>query len=86
VELLTPATWVGFSIISQLELLSFPSLSSADQNCFEAFAHSAEVIALTVPTGIVKKDRVSPVRNAFETARRYHRGQCLGGGLHPGHR
>lgn len=41
------AAWVGISIITVLEFLSFPGLSAADRDCFEDFVRRVEIVDLT---------------------------------------
>lgn len=45
-QLLKQASWLGISVISQIEFLAFPELSQADQQLFEAFLQRVEVIDL----------------------------------------
>ncbi|MEL7142800.1 MAG: type II toxin-antitoxin system VapC family toxin [Cyanobacteria bacterium J06573_11] len=45
-QLLKQASWLGISVISQIEFLAFPKLSQADQQLFEAFLQRVEVIDL----------------------------------------
>jgi hypothetical protein len=40
------AEWVGISILSQIEFLAFPSLSSNDRGIFQKFADSIDVVGL----------------------------------------
>lgn len=40
------ASWVGISIVNQIEFLSFAGLSDADRALFEAFAARVDVIGL----------------------------------------
>lgn len=47
VDLTASATWLGISIISQLEFLAFENLSSADQDLFEVFLQRVEVVDLS---------------------------------------
>jgi hypothetical protein len=44
---LEDAAWVGISIITVLEFLSFPGLSTADRGFFEDFARRVEIVDLT---------------------------------------
>lgn len=41
------ASWVGISIVNQIEFLSFAGLSDADRALFEAFAARVDVIGLS---------------------------------------
>jgi tRNA(fMet)-specific endonuclease VapC len=41
------ATWVGISIVTVLEFLSFPGLTAGDRRCFEDFARRVEIVDLT---------------------------------------
>ena len=40
------ASWVGISIVNQIEFLSFAGLSDADRALFEAFAARVDVVGL----------------------------------------
>ena len=40
------AEWVGISILSQIEFLAFPNLSSNDRGIFQQFADSVDVVGL----------------------------------------
>jgi hypothetical protein len=44
---LAAAEWVGISIITKLEFLSFPDITKADVNLFLAFERRVEVIDIT---------------------------------------
>lgn len=46
------AGWVGISIITVLEFLSFPALTAADRACFEDFAGRA-MFSTLVPPGVM---------------------------------
>ena len=46
IEILKPAVWIGISIITQLEFLVFPDLSSQDKELFEKFLQKVAVIGL----------------------------------------
>jgi tRNA(fMet)-specific endonuclease VapC len=43
---LSSATWIGISVITELEFLSFSNLSQADKLLFEQFKNRIEVISL----------------------------------------
>ena len=45
-ERLQQADWVGISILSAIEFLAFPGLSSNDRAIFEQFAGSIDVVGL----------------------------------------
>ena len=45
-ELLKPATWVGISIITELEFLSFSGLTPDDEALFRTFRDRVDVIDL----------------------------------------
>ncbi len=45
-QILQSATWVGISIITELEFLAFSGLSSEDEVLFERFKNRVEVIDL----------------------------------------
>lgn len=45
-EIAEKAEWIGISIISYLEFLAFPALSSDDKAIFESFIKRIEVIGL----------------------------------------
>lgn len=50
------AAWVGMSIITVLEFLSFPGLSDGDRGCFEDFARRVEIVDLTASaTALVER-------------------------------
>jgi len=46
-DTLTDAKWVGISIITKLEFLSFPGITKADVDLFSAFESRVEVIDIT---------------------------------------
>lgn len=48
VALLQDASWIGISIISQIEFLAFPGLTAADKALFQQFLARVEVISLSV--------------------------------------
>lgn len=56
------AGWVGISIITVLEFLSFPALTAADRACFEDFAGRVVVIDLTA-------SNIALLQGAFEIRR-----------------
>ena len=43
---LSKASWVGISIISFLEFLSFPKLTEADQSLFHSFVNRLTIVGL----------------------------------------
>lgn len=52
---LSSATWIGISIITELEFLSFSNLSQADKVLFEQFKNRIEVISLdTINTSLTQ--------------------------------
>ncbi len=46
IQTLQAATWVGISVITELEFLSFPGLSATDESLFQQFKSRVEVIDL----------------------------------------
>ncbi len=46
IQTLQAATWVGISVITELEFLSFPDLSTTDESLFQQFKSRVEVIDL----------------------------------------
>lgn len=44
--LVNDASWLGVSIISQLEFLCFPALTDYDRRCFESFLQRVVVVGL----------------------------------------
>jgi hypothetical protein len=46
VQTLQSATWVGISVITELEFLSFPGLTSHDEALFQQFKSRVEVVDL----------------------------------------
>jgi predicted nucleic acid-binding protein len=46
VQTLQSATWVGISVITELEFLSFPGLTAQDEALFQQFKSRVEVIDL----------------------------------------
>jgi tRNA(fMet)-specific endonuclease VapC len=53
---LSSATWIGISIITELEFLSFSNLSQADKLLFEQFKNRIEVISLdTIANVLIEK-------------------------------
>ncbi|MDI6766745.1 MAG: type II toxin-antitoxin system VapC family toxin [Bacteroidota bacterium] len=47
-NLLQNAKWIGISIITQLEILSFPNLTESDKLLFQSFLKRLDVIGLEV--------------------------------------
>ncbi|MEQ9669104.1 type II toxin-antitoxin system VapC family toxin [Coleofasciculus sp. G2-EDA-02] len=47
VQLLQNASWIGISIISQIEFLVFSGLTEADRQIFQQFVQRVEVVGLT---------------------------------------
>lgn len=47
VQLLQNASWIGISIISQIEFLVFSGLTEADRQLFQQFVQRVEVVGLT---------------------------------------
>ena len=45
-QILQKATWVGISVVTELEFLSFPGLVSQDELLFQQFKNRVEVIDL----------------------------------------
>lgn len=52
-EVLKPANWVGISIITELEFLSFPGLTPDDEALFQAFRDRVEVIDLQAADAVL---------------------------------
>jgi tRNA(fMet)-specific endonuclease VapC len=50
---LSSATWIGISIITELEFLSFSNLSQADKLLFEQFKNRIEVISLDTNANVL---------------------------------
>lgn len=46
IQILQKATWVGISVVTELEFLSFPGLVSQDELLFQQFKNRVEVIDL----------------------------------------
>lgn len=46
IHLLKNASWIGISVISQIEFLAFSGLSQADRQLFQQFLQQVEVIGL----------------------------------------
>lgn len=63
-KLLQNADWIGISIISQIEFLSFPSLNSVDRQSFTLFINRIEVISLET-NQIVLIDKIIEVRQKY---------------------
>lgn len=45
-EMLSDASWIGMSVITELEFLAFPDLSSADERIFNAFKKKIAILSL----------------------------------------
>jgi len=45
-EYIKEAEWIGISVLSQIEFLSFSGLTENDKFCFDKFLHRIEVIDL----------------------------------------
>lgn len=52
------AEWIGISIISQLEFLSFAGLSDVDRECFNAFSERVTVIGLSLAQSVIIREAV----------------------------
>ena len=63
-QLLNKADWLGISIISQIEFLSFPELSSADQQLFNLFIQRVEVVDLE-STNDALMSKIIEIRQQF---------------------
>jgi tRNA(fMet)-specific endonuclease VapC len=50
---LSSATWIGISIITELEFLSFSNLSQADKVLFEQLKNRIEVISLDTNASVL---------------------------------
>jgi len=46
IQTLQAATWIGISVITELEFLSFPGLTTMDESLFQQFKNRVEVIDL----------------------------------------
>jgi hypothetical protein len=46
IQTLQAATWVGMSVITELEFLSFPGLAEQDESLFQQFKSRVEIIDL----------------------------------------
>ena len=55
-QLLQNATWIGISVISQIEFLVFSGLTAADRQLFQQFLQRVEVVGLgAIDTGLIEK-------------------------------
>jgi tRNA(fMet)-specific endonuclease VapC len=55
-QLLGNATWIGISVISQIESLAFSGLSPVDRQLFQQFLQRVEVVGLVaIDTGLIEK-------------------------------
>ena len=55
-QLLRNATWIGISVISQIEFLVFSGLTPADRQLFQQFLQRVEVVGLgAIDTGLIEK-------------------------------
>jgi predicted nucleic acid-binding protein len=66
-QTLQAATWVGISVITELEFLSFPGLTQQDEALFQQFKGRVEVIDLQASDGkllarIVEVRKLSKVK------------------------
>jgi tRNA(fMet)-specific endonuclease VapC len=64
VQLLQSASWVGISVISQIEFLVFSGLSQADRNLFAQFIQQVEVISLRAED-VALMDKIIEVRQQY---------------------
>jgi tRNA(fMet)-specific endonuclease VapC len=46
---LQDADWVGISILSEIEFLAFPNISSQDRQALHQFANEVEVVGIETP-------------------------------------
>jgi tRNA(fMet)-specific endonuclease VapC len=58
---LQDADWVGISILSEIEFLAFPNLSSQDRQAFRQFAGKVEVVGIE-HSGSALIDRIVTLR------------------------
>lgn len=58
-KLLAQANWVGISVISELEFLSFPNLSANDEAVFQQFKSRIEVLDLSATDVVLTKEIIS---------------------------
>lgn len=64
-NLLVQANWIGISIITELEFLSFPNLTANDQALFQQFKNRVEVINLdTTDTALLQE--IVAIRRAYK--------------------
>jgi tRNA(fMet)-specific endonuclease VapC len=55
-QLLSNATWIGISVISQIEFLVFSGLTAADRQLFQQFLQRVEVVGLrAIDHGLIEK-------------------------------
>jgi predicted nucleic acid-binding protein len=63
--LLNSAVWVGISIVTELEFLSFPNLSANDAKLFHQFKNRVDVIGL-VPSDANLLQQIVQIRKRFK--------------------
>lgn len=58
-KLLLQANWVGISVITELEFLSFPNLTPNDEAVFQQFKSRIEVLDLSSMDVVLTKEAIS---------------------------
>jgi predicted nucleic acid-binding protein len=53
IQLLQNANWVGISVISQIEFLSFSGLTQSDRQLFQQFLQQVEIVGLTAGDAVL---------------------------------
>ncbi len=64
-NLLAQANWIGISIITEFEFLSFPNLSTNDEVLFQQFKTRVEVLGLTANDADLLKE-VIDIRRTYK--------------------
>lgn len=64
-NLLVQANWVGISIITEFEFLSFPNLTSTDESVFQQFKSRVELVNLSTSDTQLVQEIIS-VRRTFK--------------------
>ena len=63
-QMCSQATWIGISIITELEFLSFPGLSAGDAALFQQFKSRVQVISLEESNAVLKSTTIQ-LRQSF---------------------
>ncbi len=75
--ILQDASWIGISVITELEVLSFSNLTAQDEALFLQFKSRVQIVDLQTSrhTLLSKDDRDTQIR-CFKITRCHHRSLC----------